>query len=691
MISKKDLLIEIGTEEMPPSTLKRLAEAFCSETANALENYQLDYEIINWYATPRRLALIIQQLDCAQKDIEQERRGPAVGVAFDESGNPTKATEGFARSCGVSVDELGELETDKGKWLSFISPIKGKQTSELIPNIVETALSKLPIAKRMRWGDSNIEFVRPIKWLLFLFDDEVLECETMGMTSGSVSYGHRFHHPQPIVINSVGTYIQQLKDVGKVIVDYIERREFISVETDKLAKKEKGKALIDDDLLDEVTSLVEWPVVFTGTFDDSFLTLPKEVLIATMQDHQKYFPIIDKKNNLIPMFIAVSNIESQSLSLIRQGNERVIQPRLSDAAFFFERDKATGLSNKIEKLKDVIFQKKLGSLYDRKERIKQHANNLSLMIEVDKQDVNKAADLCLCDLLTEMVYEFPELQGVMGNYYAQAMGEKNEVSQALQEFYLPRFAGDSLPVTSIGQCLSIAGKADSLIGIFAIGQAPTGTKDPFALRRAAIGLLRIIIENQLDIDLTELFQEAAKAFPEEIAAKNAVGDLLKFMQERLRRYYLDQGIDQDVISAVLAVYNNRPLDCHYRLNAVTAFRQHEASQSLAAANKRIANILKKNKDIVLHQIDSELLTEQAEKNLANKLTDYQSNITPLIQNKDYEEALALLAGLKNNIDDFFDNVMVMADDESIRNNRLTLLKKLHTLFIQIADISKLQA
>ena len=691
MADKKDLLIEIGTEEMPPTSLKKLAKAFQQETGLALEQQKLGFEKIDWYATPRRLALIIKQLDCAQQDIEQERRGPSVDVAFDTSGKPTKATEGFARSCGVSVEELGEMETEKGKWLCFTTNIKGKQTSELLPTIVETALNKLPIAKRMRWGNNDTEFVRPIKWLLFLFGNQIIECKTMGMQSGKLSFGHRFHHPGPISISSVNEYVEQLKNTGKVIVDYVTRRDLILQDVKRLADLEKGEVTFDEELLDEVTSLVEWPVAFVGTFDKSYLTLPKEVLIASMQDHQKYFPVMDKEQNLLPKFIAVSNIESKSPELIQHGNERVIQPRLSDAAFFFNRDKTNGLASNIEKLKDVIFQKKLGTLFDRKERIKQHVNHLATILDVEKDEVARAADLCLCDLLTEMVYEFPELQGVMGNYYAQEMGESSEVCSALEEFYLPRFSGDILPLTNTGKCLAIAGKVDSLLGIFAIGQAPTGTKDPFALRRAAIGLLRIIIESKLEIDLKDLFQAAAKAFPDNIQAADAVDDLLAFLKERLRRYYQDEDISNDVIEAVLAVYNNRPLDYHHRLNAVNTFRQHDAAESLAAANKRISNILKKNKNANSDEIVQNLLTEDAEITLASNLADLQKKIAPLIQNKDYQQALALLAGLKESVDDFFDNVMVMADDEATKNNRLALLKNLHTLFIQIADISKLQA
>ncbi len=691
MSEKKDLLIEIGTEELPPKSLKRLAEAFSDEISRSLQANKLAFKSVRWLATPRRLALIIYELDIAQADEEQEKRGPSIDVAFDENGKPTKATEGFARSCGVAVEQLGRLETNKGSWLCFNTSIKGQATATLLPDMIETALAKLPIAKRMRWGNSDIEFVRPIKWVLLLLGNETISASIMGLTSGAVSYGHRFHHPDAIWIHSADSYIEQLRDAGKVIADYDERREIIVKAINHLANQQKGMVNLQEDLLDEVTSLVEWPVAFVGHFAENFLSLPKEVLIATMQDHQKYFPVLDGENNLMPCFIAISNIESNTPQFVQHGNERVIQPRLSDASFFFERDKKRGLESLIPKLSNVVYQKKLGTLFDRKERIKHHATYLAEVTSADINLVKRAADLCFCDLLSEMVFEFPELQGTMGKYYAEVAGEPEAVCNGLEEFYLPRFSGDVLPASDITQCLAIAEKIDSLLGIFAIGQAPTGTKDPFALRRAAIGLLRIIIEAKLDIDLSDLLSEAAKAFQDNIKANDAVEDVLIFLQERLRRYYLDEGMENDTIDAVLAVYDHKPMDFVSRLQAVTEFKQLAAAESLAAANKRIANILRKNGDAVAEEIDNELLKEEAEKNLAKLITQYRDMIIPLAESRSYTIALQKLSDLRESIDHFFDNVMVMSEDDALRKNRLVLLQNLHTLFIKIADISKLQA
>ena len=690
MSNKQDLLIEVGTEEMPPTSLKRLALAFHDEVQGLLENERLNFASMRWLATPRRLVLLISAIDTAQADVKQDRRGPSVDVAFDEDGKPTKATEGFARSCGVSVEQLTTKETDKGSWLMHSSLVKGKTLAELLPAIVETALGKLPIAKRMRWGDSDVEFVRPIKWFFFLLGNEAIRCNVMGMTSQDVSYGHRFHHPQPIQVKSVGDYLEQLKTEGRVIVDYQQRRAVILDQVRKLAAELEGEALIDEGLLDEVTALVEWPVAFVGEFNPDFLRLPREVLIATMQDHQKYFPVIDQQDQLQACFIGVANIESAQPHLVKEGNERVIQPRLSDAAFFWQRDLQRGLSSHIDGLAHVLYQKQLGNLHDRMQRLMQHANYLSQQIGADPDKTRRAAELCFCDLLTEMVFEFPELQGIMGKYYAEAAGEDAEVCAALDEFYRPRFAGDVLPANKVGQSLAIAEKIDSLLGIFAIGKAPTGARDPFALRRSAIGLLRILIEGELDVDLRQLLQQASNAFPDTIKTEEVIEQVLTFLQERLRRYYLDEGVDNDVVEAVLAVCSEQPLDFHQRLQAVTNFRKLPEAESLAAANKRIANILKKSEVAAGASVDAGLLQEQAEKTLASLLDDYRQQLQPLMENRDYQASLALLAGLREAVDSFFDNVMVMCEDDKIKQNRLALLQNLNTLFLEIADISRLQ-
>lgn len=691
MSKTQNLLIEIGTEELPPKSLKKLATAFKEEVVKSLQEEELKFSDANWYATPRRLSIIINDLEITQADKEQQRRGPAVAAAFDDQGKPTKATQGFARSCGVEVDQLEKLETDKGAWLAFNAVVKGKATSEIVPAIIESALGRLPIAKRMRWGESEVEFVRPIKWILILFGIDTIDCDIMGVTSGKESFGHRFHHPAAVTIKSPESYIKTLKQEAHVLADYNERRSLIESQINDIAEKNNGKAVIDPDLLDEVTALVEWPVSFLGNFNSDFLKLPKEVLISSMQDHQKYFPVVDEKGNLLPCFISVANIESKNPELIRRGNERVIQPRLSDAAFFWERDLKHGLANHITSLKKVIYQKQLGTLHEKSERLIKTSSSLAELLNLDVKAARRAAELCLCDLLTDMVSEFPDLQGTMGRYYAEADGEDAEVAIALEEYYQPRFAGDKLPSTKLGQCLAISEKIDSLIGIFSIGKAPTGDKDPFGLRRSAIGLLRIIIECELDIDLKNLIRIAATNYALDIDTITCTNDVYHFLMERLRRYYLDEGVSADTFESVLAINTSKPLDFHQRLKAVTEFRKLTEAESLAAANKRISNILKKSDITDIKKIDDNLLTEESEISLAKSLSDYQKRLAPMLKKRDYKAALTELAGLRDNVDDFFDNVMVNCEDEAIKMNRLALLDSLGALFLQTADISKLQS
>jgi glycyl-tRNA synthetase beta chain len=690
MSNTQGLLIEIGTEELPPKSLKKLATAFKEELTGLLQDQDLNFSNAQWYATPRRLALLINDLEVTQQDKEQQRRGPAVSAAFDEDGKPTRATEGFARSCGVDVEQLEQLETDKGSWLVFNTIVTGKLTRDILPPLIDKALSRLPIAKRMRWGNHDVEFVRPVKWILILFGNDIIDCEIMDVTSGKESYGHRFHHPDAITIKDASEYVDCLKQQGHVMADYNERRDLIQSQVNTIAEKNNGTAIIETDLLDEVTALVEWPVSFAGNFDPEFLKLPKEVLISSMQDHQKYFPVIDNQGELLSCFISVANIESTHPELVKQGNERVIQPRLSDAAFFWEKDLKHGLANHYEALKKVVYQKELGTLYQKSERLIKVISSLAKSLNADVDNARRAAELCLCDLLTEMVYEFPDLQGTMGKYYAEADGEDKSVAIALEEFYQPRFAGDELPATLIGQCLSISEKIDSLVGIFSIGKAPTGDKDPFALRRSAIGLLRIIIECELNIDLKELISTSASSYTGGNNASACTDDVYNFLMERLRRYYHDEGISTDTFESVLAIGTSKPLDFHHRLKAVTDFRKLTEAESLAAANKRISNILKKSGITEVKEVNESLLTEKAEIALAKSLKDYQQRLAPMIDNRDYKSALTELAGLRESVDDFFDNVMVMCDDDNVKNNRLALLGSLSALFLETADISKLQ-
>ncbi len=690
MTDTQDLLVEIGTEELPPASLKRLAGAFRDECVHYLSGQGLGCGESEWYATPRRLAFIIKRLEIAQQDRPERRRGPALQAAFDAAGQPTRAALGFARACGVGVDQLEKLETDKGSWLIHNTRVKGRNTAALIPAMLDHALGRLPIARRMRWGDHEVEFARPVKWALILFGETALEHDVMGVRSGACSYGHRFHHPDKIIIERPDKYAATLKQTGRVVADFNQRRALIEAEAERLARRRQGRAMIDAALLDEVTALVEWPVAFTGEFKPDFLKLPPEVLIASLQDHQKYFPVAAADGQLLACFIGVANIQSADPAAVKQGNERVIEARLRDAAFFWERDLKHGLARHGPALARVVYQGQLGTLADRRQRLIEISVWLAERCAVDPGLTKQAAELCLCDLLTEMVGEFPELEGTMGRYYAEATGEDRTVALALAEQYRPRFAKDALPESGIGRCLALALRIDMLVGIFAIGKAPSGDKDPFGLRRAAIGLLRIIIEGGLDIDLAALIERAAGAYPAAIKAAACRAELSRFLRERLRRYYLDNGAAADSLEAVLATGGERPLDFDRRLKAVTEFRKLAEAQSLAAANKRIVNILKKSGGEAGRGVEPGLLSEPAERKLAESLRRYQEELTPLLDRRDYRAALCRLAGIRPEVDDFFDQVRVMCDDQALRNNRLALLQKLKALFLQTADISKLQ-
>jgi len=692
---KQTLLLEIGTEELPPKALLKLAAAFANGMRDGLEKVELDFADVNSFATPRRLAIMVTDLDTAQTDKEVLKRGPAIKAAYNDAGEPTPATLGFAKSCGVEISELETMETDKGSWLTYLAQEKGKQTVELISEIAETALSRLPIPKRMRWGNGSIEFVRPVHWVVAMFGTETIDCSILGIKAGNRTFGHRFHHPDAIQLKSAGSYVQALNNTGKVIVDFNQRKTIIKEAVNKVAEEANVMAVIDENLLDEVTALVEWPVAIWGVFDEKYLKLPNEVLIATMQDHQKYFPIVDKKNNLLPYFITVANIESKCPDVIRLGNQRVISPRLSDAEFFWQRDNETTLADLGPRLADVVFQQKLGSLADKSERISSLATYIADLLGADRKLAARAATLSKCDLLTDMVGEFPELQGIIGRYYAINNGEEMEVATALDEQYMPRFAGDQIPQSKTGQIISIADKLDTLVGIFAIGKAPTGDKDPFALRRAALGVLRIMIEGQLELDLEVCLNKAVENYNaeltnDELGMNELVWQVFDFMMERLRRYYIDQGISADNFEAVLMRKPVQPYDFHRRLNAVVQFRKLPEAESLAAANKRISNILKQAKDQKNIQINDDLLQEAAEQKLAAALNSIKEKVNPLLENSEYELVLSELAGLKDDVDIFFNDVMVMCEDEAIKNNRLALLSQLSNLFLKTADISRLQ-
>lgn len=686
-----ELLIELGTEELPPKSLQRLSEVFAAEMKNRLQEAGLlvdDKKAVEVFAAPRRLGMRLSQVRLRQPDRDLERRGPAVQAAFDQAGKPSKAAEGFASSCGVTVDRLDRLETGKGEWLVYRHRQKGDLASKLIPGILDQALNALPIAKRMRWGDLDAEFLRPVHWLVLLHGDKVVPAEILSVRSGRYSHGHRFHHPKAIRLSSPKEYVGKLKKAF-VMVDFNARRTVIENGAIRLAAKAGGKPLIDAALLDEVTSLVEWPEPLLAGFEKKYLDVPSEALITTMQDNQKYFPIVGRKGQLLPHFITVSNIRSRQKQKVKEGNERVIRARLSDAEFFWDSDKKTRLGSRIDRLRKVVFHNKLGSQYERAERISKLAAVIAEELGADMSAAQWAGMLSKADLTTGMVGEFPELQGIMGRYYASHDGEPEEVATALQEQYLPRFAGDDLPRSSIGNALSIAEKTDSIVGIFSTGEVPTGDKDPFALRRAALGVLRIIIENRLDLNLWTLLRTAAVHFRDHDADKLS-GTVYDFMMDRLRRYYLDAGVERNVFESVLACRPRRPLDFDNRVKAVQAFQELKEAESLSAANKRISNILRQAGDRDWDHVSGVLLTDKSEKKLAAKIDDMRERVGPLFDDGDYTAAMKLLAGLRPEVDAFFDHVMVMVDEEAVRDNRLALLQGLRNLFLRVADLSRLQ-
>lgn len=689
----RDLLIEIGTEELPPAALSTLAADFHDRLQTSLrDQYDLYSKETHshYYYSPRRLAAVFSGLRVQQTERRLEKYGPAIKIAYDDEGQPTKAAEGFARSCNTTVDNLVE-QNDK---LFFSMTEPGKPAADLIPTAILDALAKLPIPKRMRWGEGRADFVRPVHWAIVLFGDEVIECEILGVHADRYSYGHRHHHPESIRLDTVADYEAAMQQ-AKVWLNNVEQQlnQRISEQVAILAEQVDGYALHsepDSDLVAEVAALVEWPVPLRGSFDARFLELPEEVLIATLEDQQRYFAIRERQTNkLLPYFITVANIESKKPEQVRTGNERVIVPRLSDAMFFWETDRAEPLASRVPALDNMTFQKKLGSLGDKMRRMADLAGAIADDIDGNADKARRAANLAKCDLVTQMVGEFPTLQGIAGGYLAANDGEDADVAQAVSEHYRPRFAGDSLPQQPTAQAIAIADKLDTIMGIFTIGQPPTGEKDPFALRRAALGVLRIMIEGRLNLDLQHYLSQAAARFSDDLNAAQAVDEVFDFMMERLRRHYLDQGVATDTFEAVLACEPTRPLDFHRRLQAVQAFRRLTEADSLAAANKRIGNILKQAGQFDA-QLQADRLQDPNEKQLARTVDDLRRRIEPLLAASEYEQALTQLAGLRDSVDAFFDNVMVMCDDETLRQNRLALLSELSQLFRRTADISRLQ-
>ncbi|WP_417596130.1 glycine--tRNA ligase subunit beta [Oceanospirillum sp.] len=689
MAEVRDFLVELGTEELPPTALKRLSDAFAEGIKVGLEKADIPFADVKALASPRRLAVQVKQLAVAQPDREVQRRGPALQAALDADGKPTKAAEGFARSCGVAFDDLEKMETPKGTWLVFNTLQKGTQTSDLLPELINKSISQLPVPKRMRWGSSRIEFSRPVHWLVSLFGTDVIDCEVLGLTAGRTTMGHRFHHNEAIELASTDNYVETLRKAF-VLVDMEERRETIRTQVNEEASKLGAIAEIDEDLLDEVNGLVEWPVALTGSFEKRFLEVPAACLISSMKEHQKYFHVVDKDGQLKPNFITVSNIVSKDPAQVIAGNEKVIRPRLSDAAFFFETDKKQPLAERIDALKTVTFQKQLGSIYDKSQRVSQIAQFIAEQIDGDKTKAQRAADLSKCDLVTEMVLEFTDLQGIMGAHYAANDGEDAEVAQSLNEQYMPRFAGDELPATKTGMALAIADRIDTLVGIFGIGQRPTGDKDPFALRRATIGILSILVHNKLDIDLKDLIELSIAQHGNLPKAEGLVDDVLNYMLDRFRAWYQAEGIAVETFLAVRSRPVSNAYDFDRRVQAVTAFSKLDEAEALAAANKRVNNILAKQNYQGNAQVDTALLAEDAEKVLAEQVAAKQAELAPLFAAANYQAALNSLASLRSAVDNFFDNVMVMADDEQVKNNRLALLASLSSLFLEVADIALLQ-
>ncbi|AGN81237.1 glycine--tRNA ligase subunit beta [Pseudomonas sp. GD03651] len=682
-MSAQDFLVELGTEELPPKALATLGDAFLAGIEKALQAAGLNYTGKQVYAAPRRLAVLIRQLDVQQPDRSINIDGPPLQAAFKD-GEPTQAALGFAKKCGVDLSEIDQ----SGAKLRFSQHIPGKATAGLLPTIVEDSLNDLPIPKRMRWAASREEFVRPTQWLVMLLGDQVVDCTILSQKAGRESRGHRFHHPENVVITTPANYVEDLRK-AYVLADFAERRELISKRTAELAMQQEGTAIVPPALLDEVTALVEWPVPLVCSFEERFLEVPQEALITTMQDNQKYFCLLDSEGKLLPRFITVANVESRDPKQIVQGNEKVVRPRLTDAEFFFKQDKKQPLETFNERLKNVVFQAQLGTVYDKAERVSKLAAFIAPLIGGDAQRAGRAGLLSKCDLATEMVGEFPEMQGVAGYYYALNDGEPQDVALALNEQYMPRGAGAELPQTLTGAAVAIADKLDTLVGIFGIGMLPTGSKDPYALRRAALGVLRILIEKQLDLNLTGAVEFAVKQFGAKVKAAGLAEQVLEFIFDRLRARYEDEGIDVATYLSVRALQPGSALDFDQRVQAVQAFRKLPEAEALAAVNKRVSNLLSKAEGAIAEQVEPKYFDNANEFSLYSAIQQADQAVQPMAAARQYSESLARLAALRDPVDAFFEAVMVNAEDAKVRANRYALLSRLRGLFLGVADISLL--
>ena len=683
-MSAQDFLVELGTEELPPKTLSSLADAFLAGIEKGLQSAGLTYSAKQVYAAPRRLAVLITELSMQQPDRAVNLDGPPRQAAFDADGNPTQAALGFAKKCGVDLSEIDQ----SGPKLRYSQNIVGKPTVSLLPTIVEDSLNDLPIAKRMRWGARKEEFVRPTQWLVMLFGDQVVDCTILAQTSGRHSRGHRFHHPEDVRISSPAGYLSDLR-AANVLADFNERRQIISKRVEELATQQEGTAIVPPGLLDEVTGLIEWPVPLVCSFEERFLEVPQEALITTMQDNQKYFCLLDADGKLLPRFITVANIESKDPAQIIAGNEKVVRPRLTDAEFFFKQDKKQKLETFNERLKNVVFQAQLGSVYDKAERVSKLAAYIAPRIGGDAQRAARAGLLSKCDLSTEMVGEFPEMQGVAGYYYAKADGEAEDVALALNEQYMPRGAGAELPTTLTGAAVAIADKLDTLVGIFGIGMLPTGSKDPYALRRAALGILRILIEKKLDLDLIETVKFAVTQFGAKVKSAGLTEQVLEFIFDRLRARYEDEGVEVAVYLSVRALQPGSALDFDQRVQAVQAFRKLPEAEALAAVNKRVSNLLSKAEGAIADHVEPKYFDNANEFSLYSAIQQADQAVQPMAAARQYSESLARLAALRDPVDAFFEAVMVNAEDAKVRANRYALLSRLRGLFLGVADISLL--
>lgn len=688
-MSKDTFLFEIGCEELPSRSQQALPASLALLISEAFAKQGLSFDSIKTFATPRRIAVMVNQLETKQASQAIEKQGPSVQNAYDKNGSPTLACLGFAKSCGASVDELIVKDTPKGKKVVYLAKKPGEETITLLPDILTQAVSKLPISKPMRWGKNDITFVRPVHWIVMMLGDKIVPATILGIKAGQETFGHRFHHPKPLRINKAQDYSMLLYSQGYVIADFETRKKSIQKSMLSCLTHDQ-KIVMNDALLNEVTGLVEWPVALKGNFDPTFLSVPKEALITSMETHQKCFAIENQNKQLQPHFVLVSNIESKSPETVIKGNERVICARLSDARFFYQQDKKHSLASRQARLDDIIFQKQLGTVGKKVRRITKMATHIAKIVGADTAITEKAASLCKSDLVSEMVYEFPNLQGTMGYYYAINDGLCENTALAIKAHYLPKFSGDQLPDSLESCCIALADRIDTLIGILGINKIPTGDKDPFALRRATLGVLRILIEKQISLDIKELLSLAQQNYSENLPNETVIDDAYHFMMTRLKSWYSEQGVSTEVFEAVQACNPTSPFDFDQRIKAVVAFQKMPEAESLASANKRVANILKKETEFKqLDAIDQSLFDSDSERTLAEKLAERATVVEHLYQDANYEKALSELSTLKSPIDCFFDNVMIMVDDQKVRKNRLALLVTIRNLFTKVADISLL--